>query len=49
MQSQGPSKWKKKSEEKTRVGSLGRTQLDVVGSEDEDSEVGAKNEGGSQC
>lgn len=32
-----------------RVGSLGRTQLDVVGSEDEDSEVGAKNEGGSQC
>lgn len=32
-----------------RAGSLRRTQLDVVGSKDEDGKIGAKNEGGSRC
>lgn len=32
-----------------RAGSLRRTLLDVVGSEVEDRELRAKNEGGSRC
>lgn len=44
-----PYKWKKKSEDRTRVGSLGRTRLMLLDSRMRAEADRPRNEGGSRC